>query len=168
MGKICGFTGYRPEKLPYGSNERHPDCLRLKEELLRQAVRAAKDGMTHFICGGALGSDTYAAEAVLILQKECPGLILEIAVPFIGQERKWRREDQVRYHAILDSAQRITYLSDSPTIENFYKRNRYIVDRASRLVAVFDGKRGGTMQTVRYAQKCGREIVRISPDGILL
>lgn len=163
--KVCGFTGYRPEKLPYGANELHPDCLRLKEELAYQVCRAAEDGITYFICGGAQGTDTFAAEAVLCVQKERPEIILEIAVPFLGQERTWTPRQQARYHAILDKAQRITYMSDTPAVEHFFKRNRYIVDHADRIIAVFDGKRGGTSQTVRYAEKQGKEIIRLAPDG---
>ena len=50
----------------------------------------------------------------------------------------------------------------------FFKRNRYIVDHADRIVAVFDGKRGGTAQTVRYAEKQGKQLVRLSPTGKVL
>lgn len=166
--KVCGFTGYRPEKLPYGTNERHADCICLKEELLRQVYSAIEDGMTYFICGGAQGVDTFAAEAVLCVQKARPEIVLEIAAPFLGQERTWAPRHQARYHAILDKAQRITYISDTPAVEHFFKRNRYIVDHADRIVAVFDGKRGGTAQTVRYAEKQGKQLVRLSPNGKVL
>ena len=166
--KVCGFTGYRPEKLPYGTDERHPDCICLKKELLQQVYRAVEDGMTYFICGGAQGADTFAAEAVLFAQKAHPEIVLEIAAPFLGQERTWAPRQQARYHAILDKAQRITYISDTPAVEYFFKRNRYIVDHADRIVAVFDGKRGGTAQTVRYAEKQGKQLVRLSPTGKVL
>ncbi len=43
-------------------------------------------------------------------------------------------------------------------------RNRFLVERASTLLAVYNGeRRGGTAATVRYAQKMGREIIVIDP-----
>ncbi len=43
-------------------------------------------------------------------------------------------------------------------------RNRFMVERASTLLAVYNGEqRGGTAATVRYAQKMGREIIVIDP-----
>ena len=44
------------------------------------------------------------------------------------------------------------------------KRNRYLVDHAACLLAVYNGEwRGGTAMTVRYAQKLGRKITILSP-----
>lgn len=43
-------------------------------------------------------------------------------------------------------------------------RNRFLVDHANILLAVYNGeRRGGTAATVRYAQKMGREIIMIDP-----
>ena len=43
-------------------------------------------------------------------------------------------------------------------------RNRFLVEHASTLLAVYNGeRRGGTAATMRYAQKMGREIVVIDP-----
>ena len=44
------------------------------------------------------------------------------------------------------------------------KRNRYLIDHAAYLLAVYNGqRRGGTAMTVRYARKLGREIITIDP-----
>ncbi len=51
--------------------------------------------------------------------------------------------------------------------ESFYKRNRYLVDHADYLVAVYDNDRtvrSGTGQTVQYAEKLGKSIILIHPD----
>ena len=51
--------------------------------------------------------------------------------------------------------------------ESFHKRNRYLVDHADCLVAVYDNDRtvrSGTGQTVRYAEKLGRAVMMIHPD----
>ena len=41
------------------------------------------------------------------------------------------------------------------------RRNRYMVDRSSLLIAAFDGSRGGTLYTATYAMKQGVEVVVI-------
>ena len=43
------------------------------------------------------------------------------------------------------------------------QRNRYMVNRSQRVIAVYDGRNyGGTFHTMRYAQSLGRDI-RIIP-----
>lgn len=45
------------------------------------------------------------------------------------------------------------------------KRNRYLVDHAACLLAVYNGeRRGGTAMTVRYAEKLNRDIHIIDPN----
>ena len=45
------------------------------------------------------------------------------------------------------------------------RRNRYMVDRSSRLIAVYDGLLlGGTMYTVSYAMKQGLKVVLLDPE----
>ena len=46
------------------------------------------------------------------------------------------------------------------------KRNRYLVEHSSFLLAVYNGtRRSGTGATVRYAQQLNREIIMIDPAG---
>ena len=45
------------------------------------------------------------------------------------------------------------------------ERNRYLVDHAACLLAVYNGEwRGGTAMTVRYAKKLGREVSILNPN----
>ena len=68
----CCFTGHRPDKLPWGSRESDPRCLTLKRRLTQAVEGAYAQGMRHFICGMARGTDLYFAEAVLALRLERP------------------------------------------------------------------------------------------------
>ena len=61
----CCFTGHRSSKLPWGSNERDPGCLRLKQDIANVVRAVYESGIRHYICGMALGCDTYFAEAVI-------------------------------------------------------------------------------------------------------
>ena len=166
--RICGFTGYRPEKFPFKTDEADPACIALKKSLEARIRMMIEDGFTHFICGGARGADTFAAEAVLKLKREFPSVILEIAAPFWGQEKRWNPIDQARYHEVLEQAQKITYVCRTEGKESYAVRNKYIVDSCDRIIDVFDGKRGGTSMTVNYAEKRGVEVVQIFPDGKVL
>ncbi len=62
---ICAFTGYRPEKFFFGTDERHPACERLKRRLLDEALRLSEAGVGVFISGISRGVEIWAAEAVL-------------------------------------------------------------------------------------------------------
>ena len=45
---VC-FSGYRPEKLPWGYDECDPRCAQLKQRLRRAVCAACDDGFRHFI-----------------------------------------------------------------------------------------------------------------------
>ena len=66
---VC-FSGYRPEKLPWGGDESDPRCTVLKKRLYDAAESACAEGYRHFICGMARGVDLYACEAVLQLREK--------------------------------------------------------------------------------------------------
>ena len=58
----------------------------------------------------------------------------------------------------------MTYISEDYHDGCMMERNRYMVDHAAYLLAVYNGEwRGGTAATVRYAQKLGRKTIVIEP-----
>lgn len=161
MGVACAFTGYRPEKLPWRYDERDERCAALKKRISDAVEAVYNAGARHFICGMAKGCDTYFAEAVLALRDEYPDITLEAAIPCETQTSGWSAVDQVRYDYILHQCDRQTLISRDYTPECMLRRNRYMVDAAQLLIAAFDGKPGGTMQTVNYAKSMGKEIVEL-------
>ena len=53
------------------------------------------------------------------------------------------------------------------TANDMIERNRYMVDRAKSLIAVYDGKgSGGTAATVQYAMSKDVKIIVINPDTL--
>ena len=158
----CAFTGHRPEKLPCGGDEISSGVMTLKTYLRRAIEQAIADGYTTFISGMSRGVDMWAAEIVLDLQKPHPFINLHAAVPCKTQCGAWACADIDRYLAILKQAQSIHVLSPTYTPSCMHERNRYMVDHASCLIAVYDGTSpGGTANTVQYAQQQGIEIQRI-------
>lgn len=150
----CCFTGHRPDKLPWGTDERDPRCLALKEELMNALERAYEAGYRHFICGMARGTDLYFAEAVVALREEKGDITLEGARPCETQADSWPEREQRRYNLILDQCNYETLVQHRYDRGCMMRRNRYMVDRASRIIAVYDGvPKGGTAQTLAYALK---------------
>ena len=157
----CSFTGHRPSKLPWGHDEQDPRCLALKQKI-RDAVEAAiAEGMEHFICGMADGCDLYFGEIVLELKTKYPHITLEAAIPCPTQAEQWSSAQRARYQALLDRCDYETLVQQSYTPSCMQRRNRYMVDHSSLLIAAHNGLPGGTRYTIEYALHRGLEIVDI-------
>ena len=161
----CCFSGYRPEKLPWGADESDPRCVGLKEALKDATEGIIRSGVRHFICGMARGSDTYFCDAVLSLREEYAFATLEAAIPYEAQARRWQDEERERYSRLVGLCDYVTYISREYTRGCIFVRNRYMVDNASVLLAVYDGKPGGTGNTLKYAARRGLEIIELAPSN---
>lgn len=156
------FTGYRPEKMPF-PNEEHPLCLALKKRLREEIEKLVKDGADCFFTGMARGTDMWCAEIVLELKKTHENLKLTAIIPCRTQSNGWDVNDKLRYENILKCCQGVICASETYTKSCMMKRNKALVDCCDVLLAVFDGKKGGTANTVSYAQSKSRKIITISP-----
>lgn len=160
----CAFTGHRPKSFPWKYNEAASDCVLLKEVLAEQIKALAERGVTDFLSGMALGVDLWCSQIVLGLRKENPALRLHCILPCEGQESKWTASAQEYYRSILVQANEVIYVEQEYSRGCMLKRNRYMVEHSSVMLAVYNGKwRSGTAATMRYAQKMGREIIVIDP-----
>ena len=156
--------GHRPKSFPWGYEESARECLLLKEVLEAQITALAEQGVTDFLSGMAQGVDLWSSQIVLDLQKKNPALKLHCVLPCKGQESKWTASAQERYRSILAQANEVVYVGQEYNRDCMLKRNRYLVDHSSILLAVYNGTwRSGTGATVRYAQKLNREIIIIDP-----
>lgn len=163
--QTCCFTGHRPEKLPWGKDEADPRCLALKERLREAVVSAYEDGMRHFICGMARGCDLYFAEIVLELRRDRPDVTLEAAVPWPGQSDGWDQVSRERWQRLLAACDRRTVVQQGYDPGCLLRRNRYMVDHSSLVIAVYDGTPGGTCRTLEYAVRQKVPFVDIYPLG---
>ena len=162
----CAFTGHRPKSFPWGYDENAPSCVLLKEVLASQISALAEQGVTDFLSGMAQGVDLWCAQIVLDLRKTHPALKLHAILPCEGQERKWTASAQEHYRSILAQANEVIYVGQEYSRNCMLKRNRYLVDHSSILLAVYNGTyQSGTGMTVRYAQRLKREIIIIDPTA---
>ena len=150
-GKRVAFTGYRPQKLPFGFNESDPRCDLFKARLNETIEGLYEEGFRHFISGGALGFDTFAAEAVLKLKHLCPDTILEMVSPYDGQADQWTFENRIRHDWLFQQADIVTVVGHLYSKSCMLRRNRYMVDNADLVLAAYNGLPGGTAATVAYA-----------------
>lgn len=149
----CSFTGHRPEKLPWGDDEGDPRCLEVKDKLARSLKSAYDAGYRHFLCGMARGADFYFCEAVLELRERRPDVTLEAVIPCEEQAARWSERDRDRYYSLVEACDGETMVQRRYDKGCMLRRNRYLVDHAARLIAVYNGLLGGTMYTISYAMK---------------
>lgn len=167
--KKCAFTGHRPQSLPFGFNETDERCIALKQTLRAEIIKLIEDeGVTHFISGMAIGVDMYAAEIVLGLKSSYDSIILESAIPCETQAAKWTEEQRNRYFEIAEKCDKETLIQQHYTADCMHKRNRYMVDQADVIIAVWDGRPSGTGKTVQYAQRQGKPIRVINPKTLAI
>ena len=158
----CCFSGYRPEKLPWEENEDDPRCGALIDKLAVITERIHQTGIRHFITGMARGCDTFFCEAVLNLREKA-AVTVEAAIPYERQAARWREEERERYRRLLERCDHLTYVGREYTRSCNLRRNRYMVDNSSVMIAVYDGKPGGTKYTLEYASRRNLEIIIIEP-----
>lgn len=160
---LC-FTGHRSQKLPWGFNENDERCLIMKDKLKKQIELAIKRGYDTFITGMALGFDMICAESVLELKNKFPNIRLIGALPCKNQDCKWPPKQQERYRNLLKQLDAIRCVNDEYTgPECMLERNRYMINNSSIVIALFNGKPGGTKKTIEYAKEQGKEIIIIEP-----
>ena len=147
MRGVC-FTGHRPEKLSRSNDAIKADL----ESAIRQAV---EDGLHVFITGMARGVDIWAAQIVLKLRNEGSNVKLICACPYKGFESHWSQDWQRQYKEILAAADFVEYISEGYSRACFQIRNEWMVNHAARVIAVFNGEKGGTKNTIDYAVRTG-------------
>lgn len=150
----CCFTGHRV----ISPIDAEPLKLLLRGEIERQISL----GKSIFCCGGALGFDTLAAEAVLEARERHGHIKLLLFLPHKGQADSWRETDKKVYRSILDRADGVSYACEEYVNGCMFTRNRRLCDASSTCIAFLDHGSGGTFYTVKYARQNGLEIVNLA------
>ena len=150
----CCFTGHRPDKMKFGEEE--------VKQLLEKAIDdAISEGYVTFITGMAMGTDIWAAEIVLERKKVNKDLHLICALPHPNFESRRSMREKIRFNKIIKKADLVTEINDHYFTGCYQVRNEWMVDRANLLIAVFNGQKGGTKNTVDYAKRKGINVVNV-------
>lgn len=167
----CAFTGYRPNKFPWRSNEDDPACIALKQAILSHIVTLTDSGIVHYLCGMACGADQYCAAAVLKLREDGADIKLHCILPCKNQSDKWTQKERTNYKGILEQADSIIYVNREESKTGMMERNRFLVNYSSITFAICkntEERRSGTAATVRYARNQGRELYILNPLDLSL
>lgn len=150
---IC-FTGHRIIE---------SSCLEEVTARLYSAVcNLILKGFDSFICGGAVGFDTLAAECIISFKKRFPHIKLILALPCRDQTLKWTCiSDITKYKTILGEADEVYYSANLYTESCMLERNRFMVDNSSICIAYMKNKRGGTAYTYNYAKTAELRIINL-------
>jgi len=141
------FTGHRNLPLLY------LDWKKGIENLIKIAYN---EGVNHYYCGMALGSDQLFARTLIDFQ-----LPFTAVIPCQNQDIKWTRKQKQNYRDLLRlSTRKITlYPEYSPGV--FHARNTYMIKHSDICLAVYDGRKsGGTYQTFKLAIRKADHFVR--------
>ena len=133
------------------------------DDALRAVVRELYGwGFRVFWSGMALGFDLAAAEAVLALRGELPGLRLCCAVPFPGQADRFPEADRLRYMRILDRADEVATLAPRYEPRCYLRRDEFMVERSAAVVAREGRAIPGIMRGAarRSGSTCGATVNR--------
>ncbi|MBR7132377.1 MAG: DUF1273 family protein [Clostridia bacterium] len=163
QGYKCCFTGYRPSKFPFSLDRNNKEYQKFDNALVEELSALSALGCHTFYSGMAMGFDIIAAETVLLLKQiySYP-LKLICVVPFSGQENTYTAYWRERYNRVLELCDGVEVLSDTYTPGCYQKRNIYMVDNSDFVLTWYDGKSGGTKNTIDYAARLGRQIFNIN------
>lgn len=160
--KKCCFTGYRPSKLPIDVSVKNKQYNDFENSITKAILELVEQNCSVFYTGMAMGFDMLCAECVLLLRKiyKSP-LKLICAIPFKEQSDYFTTEWKERYNYILNECDEVVILSDKYFKGCYQKRNKFMVDNSDYVMTWFDGKPGGTKNTVDYAIKQNRYILNL-------
>jgi uncharacterized phage-like protein YoqJ len=146
------FTGHRTYR-----SEADEELRQLLEELYAEGAR-------RYLCGMAWGFDLSAGEAVVQHKLLHEDVELVAVEPFAEFRSLFRGEDAERYDALIAAADCRVVVGEN-NVGAYMRRNDYLVDHSSLVVAWWDGRRdGGTAYTALRARRKGREVVNLYPD----
>lgn len=163
----CCFTGYRPSKMPFSLDRENDAYKKFENALIEEILKLINEGCRTFYSGMAMGFDIIAAETVLFLKKAFKDINIELVcvLPFETQGDSFSYIWRQRFFDVLENCDRKITLADEYFSGCYQKRNEFMVDNCDYVLTWYDGKAGGTRNTIDYAVKKQRHIVNINKSG---
>ncbi len=140
---VCCFTGHRTLEDPQALH-------RTLDDVLEQCVA---QGYREFRCGGAIGFDTVAAQAVVRIRERYPTVRLVLILPCGDQDKYWSPQEKAVYQQLLTAADEVKVLSEHYYRGCMFARNRALVNGSQLCICYLTKPSGGTKMTVDYAKK---------------
>ena len=154
---ICCVTGHRPSRFPFPRTEENSDFIRYLSELNKTIEQLINYGFDHFISGMADGADLDFAHCILGFQQRGHKITLEGALPYPIKDIEYQTADIRK--KLIGRCDSVTVVSDHYFRGCMHKRNRYMVDKAELVLAIWNREsKGGTWSTIEYATARKKEI----------
>ena len=151
--KTVSFTGHRTYR---GEGD---------EELRNIVYYLYGQGYRCFLCGMAWGFDLAAGRVVAELKSSFDDVELIAVEPFERFSELFSGDDVALYEDIMGVASDRVVASDEEGVGAYMRRNDFLVDNASVVVAWWDGKpRSGTAYTVKRAERNRVEVTNLYPQ----
>jgi uncharacterized phage-like protein YoqJ len=147
---LC-FSGHRPESLPNVSGLEKI----IKSYISTEIDKAVNEGFDTFIMGGSRGIDLWAGLAIIDAKHKVPGIRLVAALPYYCGEHRFADHERFDYGFIMETCDNVLYASEAYTRDCMKRRNLFMIENSSRIVAFVKNFRSGTGQTIRLAEKAG-------------
>lgn len=148
ISTTCCFSGHRILKKDFNV-----------DKLTTVVDKLISNGYRTFLVGMAWGFDLKVFE--VLLTKKNYNIDIIACVPCKEQSTYFKKEEKQKYEDFLKKADKVVYVSNEYFDGCMQKRNRYMVDNSSILVAYLYSNIGGTKNTVSYAEKQGKNIIKI-------
>ncbi|MET0888335.1 MAG: SLOG family protein [Mycetocola sp.] len=162
------LTGHRPNKLA-GYNLNVPFYAALSSWLIH-IVETGLQKHEHLTLhsGLALGADTVWSHVILAVREQYPDRVAFVAeVPVMTQSSQWpSARDQKFWQKQIDTADLVNVYAESYSPRAMQLRNEGMLRPAQLVLAVWDGSTGGTGHAVRFAEKQGIPVFRMTPADI--
>ncbi len=151
---VC-FSGHRQEKLPDKGDTNSLKMKGILSMLYFEIHNSIEEGYDTFIVGGSRGIDLIAAEFVYQFIHQGKNIRLVVAMPYPDFGSNFKGGDLYMRGNALAEAECVINVSERYSDGCFSKRNKFMIDHSSRLIAVVSDWKSGTGQTIRYAEKAG-------------
>lgn len=145
--RTCAFTGHRTLYDDFNG-----------ETVKKEIEKLLNDGFNTFLVGMAIGFDTECFKILLNLKKE-NDIKIVACIPCENQAAKFNAAQKKEYFSLIALADEIVIVSKEYTPICMKKRNEFMVNNSSVLIAYLKRDYGGTRQTVKVAEKQGKKII---------
>ena len=140
----------------------HRTVENLNEGKLEDVFRLLiKKGYDTYLVGMAVGFDTICFNILDKLRKEFDIKIIA-CIPCKDQAKYFTESQKEEYERIVALADEKRIFSEKFTSYCMHRRNCYMVDNASIIIAYINKTFGGTYNTVKYAEKKGKRVIKVN------
>ena len=125
---------------------------KVKQDLIFEITKQIENGETEFLLGGYGNFDILAAKLVKAVKEKYPNIRSILVLPYLDRKYDLNLYDDTIYPALENIPKRFAIL----------KRNEYMVDTSSTIIAYVLHSWGGAAKTLNYAVKKNKAIINIA------